>query len=132
LVRSIDNVSIKPFPNSYRSFYFGFEYKDVRIAGSERSDHPSVKVSYFIQPALQPTCSLALPLPIMFDSKIFSIASFLAFVSSVASAVIEKRAVADNAVTFQTIFVPPSNYITLKTLYGRTAQLSNGDLLATW
>ncbi|KFY82926.1 hypothetical protein V500_10253 [Pseudogymnoascus sp. VKM F-4518 (FW-2643)] len=32
----------------------------------------------------------------------------------------------------QTIFVPPRDYNTPKTLYGRTAQLEDGTLLATW
>ena len=31
-----------------------------------------------------------------------------------------------------TVFVPPSDYTSPRTLYARTAQLPNGDLLATW
>lgn len=68
----------------------------------------------------------------MFSIKLFSLATCLAFVSNVTCLVIEERAVADHAITFKTIYVPPSNYNTPKTLYGRTAQLPNGDLLATW
>ncbi|KAG9228269.1 Sialidase [Amylocarpus encephaloides] len=35
-------------------------------------------------------------------------------------------------VTFKTIYTPPSTYNTPKTLYGRTVQLADGTLLATW
>ncbi|KAF3763310.1 family 93 glycoside hydrolase [Cryphonectria parasitica EP155] len=38
----------------------------------------------------------------------------------------------DVIVTFNDIFVPPSDYIVPKTLYGRTVQLADGTLLATW
>ncbi|KAL3421094.1 bnr asp-box repeat domain protein [Phlyctema vagabunda] len=41
-------------------------------------------------------------------------------------------AVADSIFSFKTIYVPPSSYNTPKTLYGRTAQLADGTLLATW
>jgi hypothetical protein len=41
----------------------------------------------------------------------------------------EKR---DVIVTFNDIYVPPSDYNIPKTLYGRTVQLSDGTLLATW
>lgn len=44
---------------------------------------------------------------------------------------LEKR-VDDTIVTFNEIFVPPSTYNTPKTLYGRTVQLADGTLLATW
>jgi hypothetical protein len=47
-------------------------------------------------------------------------------------AVVEERAVADQAVTKATIFYPPTSYTTPRTLYGRTAQLADGTLLATW
>lgn len=53
-------------------------------------------------------------------------------VYSAPSAGIAEREVADHEVTFQTIYVPPSDYNTPKTLYGRTVQLEDGTLLATW
>lgn len=53
-------------------------------------------------------------------------------VYSAPSAAITECGVADHEVTFQTIYVPPSNYNTPKTLYGRTVQLEDGTLLATW
>lgn len=59
----------------------------------------------------------------------------LALASSISSVYgapsLEKR-VDDHPVSFKTIYVPPSNYRTPKTLYGRTAQLADGTLLATW
>ena len=70
----------------------------------------------------------------MFSCNAFAACLALAsFISPAYSApAAEERAVADHAVTFQTIYVPPSNYNTPKTLYGRTAQLADGTLLATW
>lgn len=53
-------------------------------------------------------------------------------VYSAPSAAMQEREVADHEVTFQTIYVPPSDYNTPKTLYGRTVQLEDGTLLATW
>lgn len=39
----------------------------------------------------------------------------------------------DDAIfSFREIFVPPSDYNIPKTLYGRTVQLDDGTLLATW
>lgn len=70
----------------------------------------------------------------MFGRKVLS--ACLALISSISTVysapTIEGRAVADHAVTFQTIYVPPTDYNTPKTLYGRTAQLADGTLLATW
>jgi hypothetical protein len=54
------------------------------------------------------------------------------FLSPISCRVIEERAVADHAVTFQTIYKPPANYPTPKTLYGRNVQLADGTILATW
>jgi hypothetical protein len=57
-----------------------------------------------------------------------ALAACLALASSISPAYSvpadEERAVADHAVTFQTIYVPPSNYNKPKTLYGRTVQLN--------
>jgi hypothetical protein len=53
-------------------------------------------------------------------------------VYSAPSAAVKECEVADHEVTFKTIYVPPSNYNTPKTLYGRTVQLEDGTLLATW
>jgi hypothetical protein len=71
----------------------------------------------------------------MFGRKVF--AACLALASSITSvhtapavgAAVEER---DVVVTSKTVFVPPSNYITPKVLYGRTVQLADGTLLATW
>lgn len=53
-------------------------------------------------------------------------------VYSAPSVAVEGREVADHEVTFKTIYVPPTDYNTPKTLYGRTVQLEDGTLLATW
>lgn len=45
---------------------------------------------------------------------------------------VERRSTRDYEVTFKLIFDPPSNYPLPKTLYGRTVQLQDGTLLATW
>ncbi|KAH6983627.1 Sialidase [Ilyonectria sp. MPI-CAGE-AT-0026] len=68
----------------------------------------------------------------MLGIKISLLLSCLALISPAPCRVIEERAVADHAVTFQPIYYPPSNYNTPKTLYGRTVQLADGTLLATW
>ncbi|KAG5927761.1 hypothetical protein E4U42_001808 [Claviceps africana] len=54
------------------------------------------------------------------------------FTSTVLGSPIMGRDTADHAITLQTIYQPPSNYRTPRTLYGRTAQLPDGTLLATW
>lgn len=72
----------------------------------------------------------------MFGSK--AIATSLTWALSISSVfaapspAVEEREVADHEVTFKTIYVPPTNYNTPKTLYGRTVQLEDGTLLATW
>ncbi|KAF5003862.1 hypothetical protein FDECE_9610 [Fusarium decemcellulare] len=67
----------------------------------------------------------------MLGNKISLLLSCLALGSPVLGRAIEERAVADHAVTFQTIYTPPSNYLTPKTLYGRSVQLADGTILAT-
>ncbi len=74
----------------------------------------------------------------MFGNKIFSTLLALAISISpslsapVLDTAIEERAVTYTPVSFKTIYVPPSTYNTPKTLYGRTVQLADGTLLATW
>ncbi|KAF5586161.1 BNR Asp-box repeat domain-containing protein [Fusarium pseudocircinatum] len=68
----------------------------------------------------------------MLGSKASLLLSCLALLSPASCRAIEERAVADHAVTFQTIYKPPSNYNTPKTLYGRNVQLADGTILATW
>ncbi|KAL2069328.1 hypothetical protein VTL71DRAFT_15666 [Oculimacula yallundae] len=45
---------------------------------------------------------------------------------------LEQRAITYKPVSFKTIYVPPRNYNSPKTLYGRSVQLEDGTLLATW
>lgn len=45
---------------------------------------------------------------------------------------LEEREVDDVIFSFREIFVPPDDYNMPKTLYGRTVQLDDGTLLATW
>ncbi|KAF5024539.1 hypothetical protein F66182_3302 [Fusarium sp. NRRL 66182] len=72
----------------------------------------------------------------MFGLKASLLLSCLAFASLAPARVIEERGVRVGAeiqpVTFKEIFRPPRDYTTPKTLYGRTAQLPDGSLLATW
>lgn len=68
----------------------------------------------------------------MLGIKASLLLSCLALLSPASCRAIEERAVADHAVTFQTIYKPPSNYNTPKTLYGRNVQLADGTILATW
>ena len=74
----------------------------------------------------------------MFSRKFFTTLLALAVSTSPATSTpvtkvdIEERAVTYTPVSFKTIYVPPSNYNTPKTLYGRTVQLPDGTLLATW
>lgn len=69
------------------------------------------------------------------SSAIFACLTWALSMSSVyaaPSAAVEKCEVVDHEVTFKTIYVPPTDYNTPKTLYGRTVQLEDGTLLATW
>jgi hypothetical protein len=68
----------------------------------------------------------------MLGIKASLLLSALALLSPTSCRVIEERAVADHAVTFQTIYTPPANYPTPRTLYGRNVQLADGTILATW
>ncbi|RDW64675.1 glycoside hydrolase family 93 protein [Coleophoma cylindrospora] len=70
----------------------------------------------------------------MFGGRGFSTGLVLAttILCAYSAPALEIRAVADHAVTFQTIYVPPATYNTPKTLYARTVQLADGTLLATW
>jgi len=74
----------------------------------------------------------------MFGRKLWvpllAIVTFTSTVTSTptADSSIEERAVTYTPVSFKTIYVPPRNYNTPKTLYGRTVQLPDGTLLATW
>lgn len=45
---------------------------------------------------------------------------------------LDNRQTDDVIFSFREIFVPPSDYNIPKTLYGRTVQLADGILLATW
>lgn len=45
---------------------------------------------------------------------------------------LEQRQTDDAIFSFREIYVPPSDYNIPKTLYGRTVQLADGTLLATW
>ncbi|KFY27302.1 hypothetical protein V491_00952 [Pseudogymnoascus sp. VKM F-3775] len=64
------------------------------------------------------------------------VVKYLALALSITSAYAAPKKGADKCditeFSHQTIFVPPRNYTTPKTLYGRTAQLSDGTLLSTW
>jgi hypothetical protein len=79
-----------------------------------------------------------LPVLKMWAPKV--VAGFLAVTISIFPALsapltesgIEGRAVTYTPVSFKTIYVPPSTYNTPRTLYGRTVQLADGTLLATW
>lgn len=45
---------------------------------------------------------------------------------------LDERQTDDAIFSFREIFVPPDDYNIPKTLYGRTVQLADGTLLATW
>ncbi|KAG6075889.1 hypothetical protein E4U33_001984 [Claviceps sp. LM78 group G4] len=68
----------------------------------------------------------------MFVSTALRLLLFCGFSSTTVGNPGERRATADHAVTFQSIYHPPSNYRIPKTLYGRSVQLQDGTLLATW
>ncbi|KAG6013848.1 hypothetical protein E4U43_007084 [Claviceps pusilla] len=68
----------------------------------------------------------------MFVSTVFRLLLLWGLTSPALGARIEKRDTADHAVTSQSVYRPPSNYRMPKTLYGRTVQLQDGTLLATW
>ncbi|CZS96502.1 related to BNR/Asp-box repeat domain protein [Rhynchosporium agropyri] len=74
----------------------------------------------------------------MFRERVFvAFVALAASISPVLSApaldlAIEQRAITYKPVSFKTIYVPPRNYNKPKTLYGRTVQLADGTLLATW
>ncbi|KAG5979055.1 hypothetical protein E4U55_005620 [Claviceps digitariae] len=68
----------------------------------------------------------------MFLPTVFRLLLLCGFTSTTLGSPVEQRAIADHAVTFQTIYTPPANYRLPRTLYGRTVQLQDGTLLATW
>ncbi|KAG6005997.1 hypothetical protein E4U21_007490 [Claviceps maximensis] len=68
----------------------------------------------------------------MFVPTVFRLLLLCGFISSAFSSPLEERTTSDNAISSQSIYHPPSNYRTPKTLYGRTVQLQDGTLLATW
>lgn len=58
--------------------------------------------------------------------------TLLSTLTSASPVELDKRQTDDVIFSFQEIFVPPSDYNIPKTLYGRTVQLADGTLLATW
>lgn len=65
---------------------------------------------------------------------LLGITLFLLLTSTSASPIdlLVERQSDDVIFSFREIFVPPSDYDIPKTLYGRTVQLADGTLLATW
>lgn len=59
-----------------------------------------------------------------------TIASLLLFTPTCAS--LEPRQAEDVLFSVLDVFVPPADYFIPKVLYGRTVQLADGTLLATW
>ncbi|KAG5951614.1 hypothetical protein E4U53_002690 [Claviceps sorghi] len=68
----------------------------------------------------------------MFVPSLLRVALLWGLTSTALGSPIEQRATADHAITSQTVYTPPANYRTPRTLYGRTVQLPDGTLLATW
>lgn len=66
----------------------------------------------------------------------FTLKLALALLSGLISATaipdVHGRAIPSPLLSDVTVFVPPANYNDPRTLYARTAELPNGDLLATW
>lgn len=69
---------------------------------------------------------------------LLGIITFALFLSGVSASPLEReralehRQTDDAIFSFREIFVPPDDYNIPKTLYGRTVQLADGTLLATW